>query len=81
MAKQQPKKQVSDSVISVLLPTRGRRELLKKSVETLVDKANQKNKIEILFGIDDDDVGIQEYIKDELQLFFLSIVVTKTLIV
>jgi hypothetical protein len=42
VAKQQPKKQVSDTVISVLLPTRGRRELLKKSVQTLVDKANQK---------------------------------------
>ena len=70
MAKQQPKKQVSDTIISVLLPTRGRRELLKKSVQTLVDKANQKNRIEILFGIDEDDTGIQDYIKDELAPFF-----------
>ena len=71
MAKQQPKnKKVSNSVISVLLPTRGRREVLKKSIQTLVDKANQKDKIEILFGIDDDDQGLSEYIKEELAPYF-----------
>ena len=71
MAKQQPKKKaVSNSVISVLLPTRGRRELLKKSVKTLVDKANQKDKIEILFGIDEDDAGLQEFIKEDMAPYF-----------
>ena len=70
MAKQQPKKKISDTVISVLLPTRGRRELLKKSVQTLVEKANQKNKLEIIFGIDEDDEGIQDYIKDEMAPYF-----------
>ena len=44
MAKQQPKKQVSDTLISVLLPTRGRRELLKKSIETLVEKQTKRIK-------------------------------------
>tara|TARA_B100001287_G_C22616576_1_gene497904 strand:- start:147 stop:1037 length:891 start_codon:yes stop_codon:yes gene_type:complete len=71
VAKQQRKnKKVSNSVITVLLPTRGRREVLKKSVETLIGKANQKDKIEILFGIDDDDKGLSEYIKEELAPYF-----------
>jgi hypothetical protein len=60
----------SESIISILLPTRGRRDVLKTSVKSLVDKANQKSKIEILFGIDEDDVGISEYIKDELAPYF-----------
>ena len=73
MANKQPKKnktKVSDTVISVLLPTRGRREVLKKSIQSLLDKANQKNKVEILFGIDEDDEGLQEYIKEELAPYF-----------
>jgi len=71
VAKQQPKRQsVSDSTISVLLPTRGRRDLLKKSIHTLIDKANQKDKVEILFGIDEDDEGIQEFIKEEMAPYF-----------
>ena len=65
MAKQQPKKKVSNTVISVLLPTRGRRDVLKTSVMTLVEKCNQTDKLEILFGIDEDDEGIGEYIKEE----------------
>ena len=73
MANKQPKKnktKVSDTVISVLLPTRGRREVLKKSIQSLLDKANQKSKVEILFGIDEDDEGLQEYIKEELAPYF-----------
>ena len=75
MAKQQPKKEVSDSVISVLLPTRGRREVLKTSVQGLVEKANQKDKIEILFGIDEDDEGdlvLLEEDDDEIELELLE---------
>ena len=68
MAEKQNSK--SESIISILLPTRGRRDVLKTSVKSLVDKANQKSKIEILFGIDEDDVGISEYIKDELAPYF-----------
>ena len=70
MAKQQPKEKTSESVISVLLPTRGRRDLLKSSVMTLIEKGNKKDKIEILFGIDEDDTGLQEYIKEEMAPFF-----------
>ena len=71
MAKQQPKKKkVSDTIISVLLPTRGRREVLKKSIQTLIDKANQPERLEILFGIDEDDDGLSEYIKEELAPYF-----------
>ena len=68
MAEKQTSK--SESIISILLPTRGRRDVLKTSVKSLVDKANQKSKIEILFGIDEDDEGISEYIKDELAPYF-----------
>ena len=70
MAKQQPKTEPSESVISVLLPTRGRRDVLKTSIETLVNKANQPSRLEILFGIDEDDEGLSDYIKEELAPFF-----------
>ena len=70
MAKQQPKTEPSESVISVLLPTRGRRDVLKTSIESLVNKANQPSRLEILFGIDEDDEGLSDYIKDELAPFF-----------
>jgi len=66
----QQHKEKSESLISILLPTRGRREVLKKSIESVISKANQKNKLEILFGIDEDDVGISEYIKEELAPLF-----------
>ena len=70
MVKQQPKTEPSESVISVLLPTRGRRDVLKTSIESLVNKANQPSRLEILFGIDEDDEGLSDYIKDELAPFF-----------
>lgn len=70
MAKQQPKTEPSESVISVLLPTRGRRDVLKTSIESLVNKANQPSRLEILFGIDEDDEGLSDYIKEELAPFF-----------
>lgn len=56
----------NDTKISVLLPTRGRREVLVKSVLDLCAKAHNPRRLEILLGIDDDDTGIQEYIKDHL---------------
>lgn len=54
------------STISVLLPTRGRREVLKSSLESLITKANNPEKIELLLGIDDDDEGAREYIEKEI---------------
>jgi len=64
MAKQQPK--TKRSVISVLLPTRGRTELLRKSLDTLVSKASHPERLEILFGVDEDDQGVIDYIKEEI---------------
>jgi hypothetical protein len=57
---------MSNSIISVLLPTRGRREVLKSSLEGLVSKAADPERVELLLGIDDDDEGIREYIEQEI---------------
>jgi glycosyltransferase involved in cell wall biosynthesis len=56
----------SDTIISVLLPTRGRKETLKRSLESLISTATLPNKIELLLGIDDDDKEVTEYIKTEI---------------
>lgn len=52
--------------ISILLPTRGRREVMLSSVEGLLSKASDPTRVEILLGIDNDDEGIQEFIKENL---------------
>lgn len=57
---------MSNSIISVLLPTRGRREVLKSSLEGLVSKAADSEKLELLLGIDEDDEGVREYIEQEI---------------
>ena len=57
---------MSNSIISVLLPTRGRREVLKSSLESLISKATDPEKVELLLGIDDDDEGAREYIEQEI---------------
>ena len=57
---------MSKSIISVLLPTRGRREVLKSSLESLISKATDPEKVELLLGIDDDDEGAREYIEQEI---------------
>lgn len=44
-----------DPKISILLPTRGRTEQLKRSVLSLIDLADQPESIEWLFGFDEDD--------------------------
>ena len=54
------------NIISILLPTRGRREVLKTSLEGLVSKASIPGRLELLLGIDEDDDGIQEYLRDEV---------------
>lgn len=54
------------STISVLLPTRGRREVLKSSLESLIAKAKNPEKVELLLGIDEDDDGAREYIEKEI---------------
>jgi len=54
---------VSDTIISVLLPTRGRKEVLLNSLKTLFDKASNSKRVELLLGVDEDDTDTQEYIK------------------
>lgn len=54
------------TVISILLPTRGRREVLKTSLEGLINKAAIPGRVELLLGIDEDDQGIQEFLKSEI---------------
>ena len=49
--------------ISILLPTRKRVNQLKKSVASLLDNAKNPDKIQPLFGVDDDDTETLEYLK------------------
>ena len=52
--------------ISIILPTRGRTETLKRSIESLVSTVNDAKSIEIMFGIDSDDDVVSEYIKTDI---------------
>ena len=56
----------SDTLISILLPTRGRKETLKNSLESLISKAAQPTRLELLLGLDEDDQSTTEYIKTEI---------------
>lgn len=51
---------------SVILPTRGRKEPLMKSIQSLVDQADNPENIEILLGMDNDDTDSVEYVKTEI---------------
>lgn len=57
---------MTDTVISILLPTRGRTTALKKSLQSLLDTAANPKRIELLLGIDDDDTAVKQYIQDEI---------------
>jgi len=52
--------------ISVILPTRGRTEVLKTSILSLVDNMAEPETVEFLFGVDEDDETVINYIKDEI---------------
>ena len=56
----------NDTIISILLPSRGRREVLKESILTLIENASNPKRLELLLGLDADDEGVQEYIKDNI---------------
>jgi hypothetical protein len=56
----------NQSVITVLLPTRGRTTVLKRSLESLISTASNPGRIELLLGIDDDDTAVKEYIQTEI---------------
>jgi hypothetical protein len=49
--------------ISILLPTRKRVSQLKKSMESLLSNAKNPDKIQPLFGVDDDDIETLEFLK------------------
>jgi len=57
---------MDDTIITLLLPTRGRTDVLKKSLESLVSKASHTKRIEIILGLDDDDDKVKKYIEDEI---------------
>lgn len=48
--------------IAILLPTRGRAEMLDRSLRSLVELADNPNKIQIMLGFDNDDaVGVEHF--------------------
>jgi glycosyltransferase involved in cell wall biosynthesis len=49
--------------ISVILPTRGRKEPLLKSIQSLLDQADEPDQVEILLGMDNDDLDTVDYVK------------------
>lgn len=52
--------------ISVLLPTRGRKEMLLNSVKSLIDTATDITRVQFMFGFDNDDKDSLEYAKQEV---------------
>jgi hypothetical protein len=51
--------------ISILLPTRKRVKLLKRSVDSLADYASDKNNVEILIAYDKDDTDTKNFLKTD----------------
>ena len=56
-----------DFDIAILLPTRGRSDMLDRSLRSLIDLADNPDKIEFLFGFDDDDEVGADAFKNEIQ--------------
>lgn len=52
--------------ISVLLPTRGRTDALKRSLNSLFDTADCVNNLELMLGMDDDDTDTRAWIESNL---------------
>jgi len=48
--------------ISILLATRKRKHLLEKSINSLIQNANDATKVEFVFGIDEDDVETATFV-------------------
>lgn len=60
---------ITQTTISILLPTRGRTEMLKRSVESLIKNAANPSRIEIMLGLDEDDTEVIDFIKAEIAPF------------
>jgi hypothetical protein len=53
--------------IAILLPTRGRADMMERSVKSVVELAENPGRVQLMFGFDNDDpVGIK-YFVEELQ--------------
>mgnify|MGYP003636117378 FL=1 len=50
--------------ISILLPTRKRVPLIKRCTESLLDNASDPSKIQLLYGVDDDDQESIDFLRD-----------------
>jgi len=53
--------------IAILLPTRGRAEMLERSVQSLINLAKDQDRIQLMFGLDDDDTIGLEHFKNVVQ--------------
>lgn len=58
---------MSEHRISLLLPTRGRREALKRSILSAVNTADNIDSFQVLIGFDEDDTATVDYFTTELQ--------------
>lgn len=48
--------------IAILLPTRGRAEMLERSVQSLITLAKDQDRVQLMFGFDnDDDIGLTHF--------------------
>jgi glycosyltransferase involved in cell wall biosynthesis len=56
----------AEKKITILLPTRGRPEVLETSLQSLIDRASNPKDIEIMLGIDEDDPNTIEYVKEKI---------------
>lgn len=59
--------------IGIVLPTRGRTTMLFNSLKSLVDKAYNPQKLEILLGFDNDDVDSINYYKETILPYMLKL--------
>ena len=53
--------------IAILLPTRGRSDSLERSVKSVIELASDPDRIQLMFGFDNDDAIGTKYFGDELQ--------------
>ena len=53
--------------IAMLLATRGRTEILGRSIRSLIELADNPSRVQLMFAFDDDDEVGFKYFKDELQ--------------
>lgn len=61
-----------DFDIAILLPTRGRSDMLERSLKSLIDYADNPERIQFLFGFDDDDAVGSTHFKNEIQSYLDS---------